>query len=213
MELSLSEDLCEFIGVLIGDGFIGTYGERRQVNMIQIVGHPRDDKDYLENYITPLMKKLFGKKPSAAVRQRALYITLYSKETLNFLAKKFSIPIGKKSYTIRIPESIMSNDTLAKATLRGIFDTDGTLFFDKRKIYKKPYPRISITTVSKDLSQQIAELFERFNFKFYVRTDNRKVRKGKPVYYLEIYGHEQINRWFNEIGSSNQKHLKKLLPR
>ena len=36
--------LAEFIGVLIGDGFIGSYG--RTTKMIQITGHKINDKEY-----------------------------------------------------------------------------------------------------------------------------------------------------------------------
>ena len=51
-----SPDLAEFLGVLIGDGFIGSYPGR----MIQITGHKINDKEYYQNHLIPLINGIFN---------------------------------------------------------------------------------------------------------------------------------------------------------
>ena len=53
-----SPDVAEFLGVLIGDGFIGSYPGR----MIQITGNKINDKEYYQNYLIPLIKRIFNAK-------------------------------------------------------------------------------------------------------------------------------------------------------
>lgn len=67
---------------------------------------------------------------------------------------------------------MQSKDELVRATIRGIFDTDGCVFIDKRKSYKLYYPRIALQTVSKDLYNQLVSYLSR-HFSLY-NTFNEK---------------------------------------
>ena len=91
------------------------------------------------------------------------------------------------------------------ATVRGIFDTDGCVFLDKRDPYKKPYPRITLQLSSQKLINQLENHLSR-NFKLYVNRNNRDGYRN----YIEIYGHGQLEMFLKQIGFSNKRHLSKI---
>ena len=91
------------------------------------------------------------------------------------------------------------------ATIRGIFDTDGCVFLDKRKAYKKPYPRVTLQSASIDLINQLEDYLSK-DFNLYVNKSNRDGYRN----YIEIYGHKQLERFLKQIGFSNKRHLNRL---
>ena len=72
------------------------------------------------------------------------------------------MPLGKK-FNVSIPEIFLKSKNLKKAIIRGIFDTDGGIYLEKKN--KKLYPRIYITTISFELSEQLINLFKELNFR------------------------------------------------
>lgn len=206
--VQFNEDLGEFVGMFIGDGFMGKYS---RVRMIQFTGHPNDDREYLENKLVPLIKNIFSVEPHVRIGGRGLRVTCYSKRMYKIL-KSLKLPSGKKSAIIEIPEFFLKDEKIIKGVLRGIFDTDGTIVWDKRKIYKKPYPRLSIATISKKLAKQINSLLLDLGFRPCLRKVKRIKKVGSQIYYIELYGFTQLNKWLEEIGFSNNKHIVRLMP-
>lgn len=195
----LSKELCEFIGAFIGDGCIGKCGS---YYFVQFTGHSELDKEYHLNTVIPIAKKLFNLIPSVRYIDNTIRISLYSKKLISMLHERFGMPLGPKSKTVEIPKEILnSNPSNVFFTIRGIFDTDGCVFIDKRKIYLKPYPRITLQTVSKPLYHQLKNYFNLYH---------RENMKGKQNAYIEVYGHVQIDKWLKLIGFSNRRHLSKL---
>ena len=120
------------------------------------------------------------------------------------LKDRFKFPKGKKVYSVKIPEEIMNGKKeLLYATVRGIFDTDGCIYFDKRARYRKPYPRITLQIANKALFLQLKSIL---NKEFKVYASERSNRK----FYIEIYGHEQLQKWMSVIGFSNPRHSDKI---
>ena len=153
--MHLSKELCEFIGVIIGDGCTNKYGKIYQTN---IAGDKLLDKEYYFNDISSICKNLFNISPRIMVRPSGMYINLYSKRVFEILTERFKIPRGVKCYTVRIPQEILeAPKEMVVATLRGMFNTDGGVGLDKRKTYKKPYIRINYTSASKILIEQICK--------------------------------------------------------
>ena len=111
---------------------------------------------------------------------------------------------GKKARIVKIPSIILKNNKFMAATTRGIFDTDGCIFWDKQKIYRKSYPRITLQTASEELVEQLEEYLSK-KFNLYVNKT-----KNKHKNYIEIYGVEQLERFLKEIGFSNRRHLDKI---
>lgn len=117
------------------------------------------------------------------------------------------MPLGKK-FDITIPSVLLYKDNLKKAVLRGIFDTDGGIYLEKKN--KKLYPRIYITTISPKLSKQIINLFEEMGFRItrYSQLYNQKFNRQKS-YILTIRGVEMFHKFIKDINPQNPKHLVK----
>ena len=194
--MNREEKIAELTGAIIGDGHIAKNGKQ-----IELVGHPIKDKEYLYT-IGSFGNEIFNLAFKKTVRERALRIIFNSKKMNDYFVNEIGIPRGKKSDIVEIPE-VYINSPYLKNVIRGIFDTDGYLFYDKRELYTKPYPRIGIHMQSKKLVSQINEIFKNMDFKTYTLD-----RKNSMT--LELYGEKQLKKYMNEIGFLNKKHLSKL---
>ena len=205
--IKLNKEICEFIGAFIGDGYMGNYGVRKNQFLVGITGDKKLDEDYLKNYLAPLIKRNFPfTNPNIYYRkdENSLMLRIYSKKLFHLFLGLGFLP-GKKSDKAKIPQPIMENWEYLKYTIRGIFDTDGCIFFDKREVYSKPYPRITLQMASIPLINQLEHCLSK-KFKLYVNKNNRDSYRN----YIEIYGHEQLETFLKEIGFSNERHLNKL---
>lgn len=205
--IQLNEEICEFVGAFIGDGYLSRYGKEGIV--VGIAGNASLDGEYLKEHLTGLIQKYFPLvRPSFCYRrdENTLQLRFYSKELSGFLISLGFSP-GIKTRTIKIPSSIEQDKILLYATIRGIFDTDGCLFFDRRTRYKTPYPRIVIQIASIPLITQLEKHLSA-DFSLYVDKSNRDGKRNT----LEIYGHKQLQRFLKLIGFSNKRHLSKIAP-
>ena len=203
-DMELSIEICEFIGAFIGDGFFNCYNNK--LYQVEFSGDSRYDLEYYNNKIIPIIKSIVSNiKPKIYKREKnSLRVVFYSKELFCFLRDFFDFIPGRKTYIVKIPDKILSNKDFIYSTIRGIFDTDGGIFLDRRKGYKKPYPRIIFQTVSNNLHKQLTRYLSK-DFKIYSFFNKRR-----KVYGIEIYGHDQLKKWMSLIGFSNRRHLNKI---
>jgi len=205
INLELSTELCEFMGAFIGDGFTGRYGGSY---LTQFTGDARYEWEYFKHSLAPIAQKLFNINARLKAVENTLRMNFRSKSLYLLLTERFRMPLGRKNLTVRIPEEIIEEgQNFVVATLRGIADTEGTVFFDLRPIYDIPYPRIQTCTTSPPLASQIRGILRKMGFSIYTREDKRT---GHPVFHTEIYGLTQLQKWLREIGFSNKKHLDKI---
>ena len=205
--INLNPEICKIIGAFIGDGYLGNYGKRKNQFIIGFVGDKKLDNKYISKHIKNLIKKNFPfTNPRLRYRndENTVLLRIYSKKLYKIFLD-IGFLKGKKSRTVKIPQQIINDEKLMNATLRGIFDTDGSIFFDKRKKYKQPYPRITIQLASIKLIEQIENYLSK-EFKLYVYKKNRNGYRN----YLEIYGHEQLEKFLKKIGFSNERHLRRI---
>lgn len=201
LDNELSPNLCEFIGALIGDGFIGTH-----TGQVQLTGDATLDREYYLNYIIPLCNDLFSYTPRIYIQKNTMRARIYSTALKRYLSTYLQFPIGEKSHTITIPELIMNGpDECRKAVLRGMFDTDGGLFFDQRPTYDKPYVRIGYTSVSRRLISQASDLLSAYEIPHGVSH-----RRDRGSWRIQINGEENVKRFVRTIGFSNPRHKKKV---
>ena len=200
-QISLSIELCEFVGAYVGDGCGCLNGKT-----VSIVGHASLDLDYLL-YMKSIIDQLFQLKGKLlfAKYKNAVYLRYYSTELYQFMAERFGFPKGKKVEIVQIPSLIeCSSKELLFRTIRGVFDTDGCVFFDKRKKYATPYPRIRLQVKSKPLIDQLEKIL---SSDFRISRPKCRTRKHHTI---EIYGHEQFDKWMKIVGFSNSKHLNRI---
>ena len=208
-ELPLTADLCEVLGAHAGDGFTNVYSwGGRPLYEVQFSGHARHDYEYYNKFLQPTVRRLLGLDGKLSIRDgNTLRLTYYSKDFFLLLTNRFGFPAGRKSHTVKLPEEVFTEERLAFAAVRGIFDTDGCVFFDRRPAYRDPYPRVSLHMVSGPLFEQLQN-FLSSHFSLRAARYNHR-------YFIEVYGHVQLARWMETIGFSNPHHLNRiaLLPR
>ena len=201
--MKINQDLAELIGAHIGDGSMGFYQNHF---IISFAGHPIKDKDYID-WIAQIYSKYFGIKPRIRKWSRALGFQIFSKEIFDFF-KSMGIPSGKK-LDIDIPTIIKKADkTVLASCIRGVFDTDGTMYFEPKKtIY---YPRIQLKITSERLASTINHILnEEFQIKSTLYS-RRERPNWKISYFVELRGVENLRKWLKLIGFRNNRHMKKV---
>lgn len=195
-----SEKLAEFIGIILGDGNLSEY------DAIRIAGDSRKDRDYLEKYIVKLIRELFNCEPSLyfSKRSNCLYVYFGSKIVSNYLVKCGLKKGNKIKNNLTIPSWIMKNPSYLKACLRGLIDTDGSVYELLPKwpglyqIYFGNRNLILLEDTHKGFSQLGFVVSKLCNF-------NNKL----PCFY--ITRKSEIQKYITEIGFSNIKHKEKLV--
>ncbi len=201
LKLNINESFCEFYGALMGDGCLSRF-KRSDCNAyryaIIITGDKNLDKDYHENYLSNIIKNEFKIKPYIYLVPNINTRKLILYNTQLFLAlEKISFPVGEKGKRLKIPDSLMSLDwDFQKLVLRGLFDTDGSIYARKDEGYK--YLHVTISSISEDLINQIASLLKEHNYPHWIDKNKENIR---------IKGNKNVIRWMNDIGSSNNRHI------
>lgn len=189
--------LAEFVGIMIGDGNISSYQVTIALNMY-------DDADYAI-FISQLAKQLFDAHPSLYHRTKSncTIIAISSVELVEFLVG-LGLPLGDKIRGgVCIPEWVSSNSAYTIACLRGIFDTDGGVYFEKHKRGGKMYEyvRLAYTSGSPALLEDIFMLLRSLGINAKKRGHNR----------VRIENFTDIEKYFKILGSSNTKHTTRYL--
>lgn len=193
-----SEEFLEFYGALLGDGWISVL-KNKKYNKIHyffgMSGHVIEDKAYLLR-IRSIVRKLFHREGYLKYKskEKAMEFIFGHKELISLFDKELGFPIGLK-HNLKIYEGFLDWETV-KYVLRGLFDTDGSLYFDKDKRYREPYPIFEISTYSEKMNSQLVEI---------LRCQGFRVIKHKQG--VRMKGKDQLKRWFNEIKPANEKHI------
>ncbi|MFH1182382.1 MAG: LAGLIDADG family homing endonuclease [Candidatus Woesearchaeota archaeon] len=200
-DMLLTEQIAEFIGAFIGDGFTNYYGNSY---IVQITGDSRLDRAYYSDTLIPYIKTMCPESnPIINSYNNTLRLTINSKEFHELLTQRFGFERGKKAHTVKMPREILGSNNwrIINHCIRGIFDTDGYVFFDRRKAYEIPYLRIGLQMVSKDLIQQINQLLLQQGIR------SKITSKGDRI---QINGLDECRKIVNTVGFSNSRHLNKL---
>ena len=201
LDLSIDERYAELIGLMMGDGCLSHTNKARY---IYICGHKKDDLEYHQNTTKVLFKELFEKDIEIKFRKKenTLFIKFSDKDIFNELCKY--LPVGKKYDYLQVPGRILSNKKLFFAFLRGLVDTDGCIIFSKQHRQTQYYPRIELSSRSKQFLLEILEELKRHEFYGSVS------HKGKQNYRMEVPGKKNPKKWMDHIGFSNPTKLRKV---
>lgn len=213
MEISIpkiiTKELAEETGWHIGDGSMNYYVNKDKIKGVyQLRGHKIDDISHYERRVKPLFKKIYRVNVSLRhMKSDGVFgFQLWSNRIVDFKNKKLNLPLGKKE-EIKIPEIFLKDLELTKSVIRGIFDTDGCFYLEKKN--NKLYPRVKISTTSINLSEQLLEKINNLNIRATKYTTKRKKFNWKPLQAIEIRGKEQVAMWFKIINPKNPKFVQK----
>ena len=207
---SMSCTLAEAYGALIGDGCLSTFYstyQKKQLYLLLYTGHTHDF-EYYEEIMQPIFIKEFGTrgyiKNRSKKRGQCMDYWVYSKRIFQWF-KDFGFPVGKK-IKLEIPKNIMENNELSIACVRGIFNTDGSIYPRYSKKYKGHakkynYKNIEFKMNSSEVIHQIKEILERNG----IKTSN--IRKNRKCSVLNIHDQRFVKLFFELVKPNNQYHI------
>lgn len=192
-----SSDLAEFIGILLGDGHIGREQWSITINSIA-------DREY-SKYISQLIEKLFGFKPSYYKRKKmnAVVISGSGIKSIKYF-NKLGLKIGNKvKLQVDVPDWIKTTKNYRIDTLRGLMDTDGGVFLHKYKVNGKEYiyKKICFSNRSLPLLYFVADVLKELGFtpKIIDKVENKKVW---------LYNIKEVENYLKLVGTHNSRLLK-----
>ena len=196
----------ELVGIILGDGCIYHY-PAKGIYGLEISGNAEEDQEYFLK-ISSFIESLVGKKPIISTRNhklgKSLKLMIYSKKFAEHLINEVGITCKNKTFEGFIPDKFLDWNC-SKHVIRGLFETDGSLYFSKVHGISS-YPRVEIKTSSKVIANQVTRILEQKSFKPHRRTNTSDNTIG--VY---ISGPAMLEKWFNEIGFGSTKNLSKYL--
>ena len=194
-----SDDLAEIIGIILGDGHIDKSFESGQY-AAKICGG-EDDSEYLGSFVTPLFLRVFGKHLKNFRFRKAKAVMFYvNDKSIVFTLEHYGLkPGNKKENDVCIPSWIFKNDSYLKSCLRGLFDTDGTVF---PKSSNHNVPQLELTSKIKGIQRTFRQGLLQLGFKPSKWSDTDSPKCG-------LYARNQVDRFAREIGFRNAKHVKR----
>lgn len=189
-----SAKLAELIGIYMGDGHLSAYQGSVVTNCLTDSEHAQ--------FIKGLQEELFGIPVSISKKSgsNALIILISSKAVSNFLTSH-GMPIGNKlTHSIEIPIWVKDRIQYSRALVRGLIDTDGSVYVDRHKVKGKNYHStcLAFTSASPELRE--------FVFRFLLKQGYTPTTSGNDV---RLRRKQDVVRYMTEVGSNNPKHLRK----
>jgi len=205
---NITPELAEETGWHIGDGSMNYYKNKGKTKGIyQLRGHIEDDKLHYLERVKPLFKLLYGidislrEMPST----RVFGFQVWNSDLVNF-KKNLGLPLGHK-FDISIPSRFLENDELKSSVIRGIFDTDGCVYLEKKN--KKLYPKMEIRTISYSLACQICEVLIELGLRATKHKEKIIRINRKQSYLISVRGVEMFHKFMDTIKPANPKHIAK----
>jgi len=184
--LKINSACSEILGVLNGDGHISNLNHEVCVVSSSL------EEDY-SLYLKKLFEKNLGLKFNILKQGNKSKLRAYSKQLANLLSEEYGLPKGKKIGKLKIPRQVFNSRILLASYIRGLFDTDGTIYVRRKR----------------NLALEIASADERFLKEVRIALDILGLKAGISRKNLYIHKKEDIIRFFETIKPANPKHLKK----
>lgn len=181
----MGEDLAEIFGILNGDGHVSEDSE------ICVVISSLE-KEYFR-HMKKLFEKTFGLEFKRYQQTTRLKLRTYSKNLAKILNKNFGLPRGNKLKKLKIPRIVFNKKEWLRAYIRGLFDTDGSVYIRRKKDIV-----VEIISANPEYLKEIKNALNSLGFICGI--------SGKNLY---IYRKRMVSKFFKEIKPSNSKHLKK----
>lgn len=187
-------ELAEFIGTMMGDGGMHKY-------QAVITLHHIDDGAYIK-FVAKRIEELFWIKPRLYhyPKDSVFNIVVSRSELVKYL-HELGLPIGNKvRQQFDIPVWIKKNKKFALACIRGLVDTDGSVFTHSYKVKGKwyHYKKLAFSSRSEPLQYSVARILADLGMR--PRISRHDVRLDSIA---------DMKKYFSLIGSSNPKHLKR----
>lgn len=188
-----SNQLAEIIGVILGDGCISKF-------QVSTYSNAKVDKEYAI-HISTLLEKLFEVNVARSkLRNNTITQVISSRGIVEFF-NKMGLKTGNKiKNNISIPEWILKKHEYSRACLRGLFDTDGCIYYHRHSIKGREY-----NDIGWEFRNYNQNLLREFHVFLLQNGYKSKLNEGR----VSLYNRDDIHRYFKYVGSNNPKHIKK----
>lgn len=192
----MSEELAEFIGIMLGDGGMSAY-------QLSVTLHSVDDLEY-GKYVQKLIYKLFRAKSSVYFRRdvQAHSVVLARKKVVEHLCTLGLVVGNKIDQNIKIPKWVLEDEGYSIACLRGLMDTDGSVYLHRYTVKGKEYQykKLCFSSASPLLRKDVQFILHRFG--------SAATCSGTNV---RIDAVSDVRRYMDVVGTHNPKHLKRYI--
>jgi intein/homing endonuclease len=216
MQMELTAELAEVAGALIGDGCLSKFWtnyDNRLRHQTVFTGSS-DEFPYYADFIQPVIRKYFGVRGRLFIRTyRGRESTRYyimSRNVFEFF-NELGIPSGKKSHFTYIPSALFESPELLRACLRGLWDTDGSIYrrytkkYSNHRCWYPNYLTLEFKTASERMALDMKKAFDFFSIK-----SNGILENKLGQFVLRINTQSEIQKFLGLIGFRNPHHLNRL---
>jgi tRNA dimethylallyltransferase len=193
LKTSNKEELAYIIGIAIGDGNLSNPNGRAVRLRITC------DKNY-SNLIKEIIESLKKIAPNNKIstferKDNCIDISCYSNDWEEILGWKASRG-SKIKQGIKIPDWIKKNKIYTKKVLKGLIQTDGSIYFDRK------YKMVNFTSASHELVEDVSKLVKKIGFK-----GNINKRKDKSIFRIS----KDVDNFIKEIDIKKEKNKPKII--
>lgn len=195
-----SEELAEFVGIILGDGGITDYQIKVSLNSKRERGYA----SFIETLIHNLFQVPITRRYRSYENHESSIDLVVSRVALvRFCIKKLGLVKGNKvKHQVGVPAWIKRNRKYLLACVRGLVDTDGSVYLHRYRVNGKwyTYSKLSFANRSMPLLQFVSSALRMFHM-------SPRLTKNKEDVRLDSKKDMQL--YFTLIGSHNPWHLKK----
>lgn len=183
--------LAGFIGIMLGDGGI------RSRYQFTVSFNKKTDREFA-GHVARLIKRLFGIACNTAKRKgaQAADLVVSSVSAVDFLLKQGLVAGNKVRQHVDMPAWIKHNAEYRKACVRGLFDTDGSLYPHRYKVNGTwyEYLKLDFTSCSKPLLNSVQDILGLLG-----------ITSSLKGVHITISAQRDVNRFLAVVGTSNSK--------
>lgn len=158
-------------------------------------------------HVIPLFSSYFGLNLSGKffMSRNTYGFVIRDKKIINFM-HDIGFPYDKKTTIVKAPSFVFNSRKNKICFLRGLFDTDGCITFEKKHKKFHYYPRIILSTSSKNLSYNICSILNDIKISYWLQVYKPK-KEISLRYKIWIRGKTEVEKWFKIVGSKNPSEL------
>ena len=185
--------LAEFIGIMLGDGCLSSQFQ------VGIAFNSETDRAY-GTYLQDLFQRLFTVSATIQPRSktRGWTVVASSRALVEHLQVLGLVQGNKVANQVDVPRWIWTKPSYQQACLRGLMDTDGSVYRYAHRVYGHRYDHVGLcfTNHSRPLLLAAERLLKNCGF-----------RPRAGGYHVYLHRQEEIRRYFRVVGSRNPKHV------
>ena len=126
LKLNRNTSLAELVGICLGDGHL-------RLRTLAVFGNKSEDTEYLTHHVLPRMRDVLGLTPKLNTNRPDENFLVVNSTAASKALHRLGLPYGNKiTNHARVPAWVFKRKSFLVACLRGLFDTDGSVYGFRR---------------------------------------------------------------------------------